>query len=202
MPMMVTSVSFAFMDFIPLILIDYYTSTSQVGLYSVAYRITQFISITLLMVNTITAPIFADLYHSNRMIELQKIVRQSSKLIFFSALLIAIIILATNEGILFLFGKVFSGANLVLIILVLAQLINAFCGSSGLLLNMVGQQALFRNISLLSSFFLCVLCLIFIPLLGILGASISVLINMVIWNFLSSMYVYKKIKIKSYFTIY
>ena len=197
-PMMLSSLSFALMDLIPLITISIYCTNQEVGVYSVALKIAQFISITLLVVNTINAPKISQLYHNNKLDELNKLVRHSSKLILFSALAISFLILISYYPILLFFGKGFIQGQIPLFILVFSQLINSFFGSSGNLLNMAGYQSILRNIALVSGGLLLILCVLFIPFYGITGAAIAILINILFLNSLSAFFVNKKLKIKSY----
>lgn len=198
-PMMITGVSFALMTALPIFFLDFFVSTKDVGIFSIAFRISTLISIVLVVVNSIAAPKFAEIYWSKRRHELQKFISQTSKIMFWAALVFSLIVIFSSKEILLFFGEEYLEGKLSVLILVIGQLFNASMGSVGLLLNMSGNEKVFRNIILCTTTITIFLCVFLIPTYGFIGAALAVTINEFIWNSISSYYVKKKMNIISFY---
>jgi len=172
-------------------------NSDSVGLYTVANRGAGLISFVLIAINTALAPNFASLYAGGDLKRLQKIVSNSCRIAFVSALIIALILMIFGQWFLFLFGAEFVRGQAALNILSLGQLINASTGAVALLLLMTGHErdtALGVTISALLNIFLNV---ILIPRWGAEGAATATAISMVVWNAILAVFAYKRLKINS-----
>ncbi|MCC5922421.1 MAG: oligosaccharide flippase family protein [Crocinitomicaceae bacterium] len=149
-PMMVTGISSGLMSSMPIFFLDYYTSQAEVGIYSVAFRLASLVSLILVVVNTIAAPKFAELYWAGKMNELQKVITQSAKMMFWVALSSTVILVGGGKAILAFFGNEFQTGYWVLLFLSIGQLINALTGSVSILFNMSGNQNILRKINIIS----------------------------------------------------
>ena len=198
-PMLIIAIFSFLQNNISIYFLEIYTSTDQVGIFSVSLRLASLISLFLIAVNTISAPKFSELFWSNQHKELQKVIFYSSKLIFIFSILAAAGIIIFSLSILKFFGSEFEQGRIVLIILIMGQIINSFTGSVGILLNMTGNQKLYRNIVLIIFPFNILLSFVFIPIYGILGAAIVNIVTVFLLNFFSAIIVYNKL---SLLTIY
>lgn len=199
-PMMVTALTSYMMGNISLVLLEIYTTTEEVGIFSVAFKIATLISLTLMVVNTISAPKFSELYWGQKHKELQQILDQSSKLIFFSATAFSVLILVFDKQILALFGTQFVEGSMALTLLVIGQMVNAMTGSVGVFFNMTGKQNIFQLLSLLSLFTTIIFGLVLIPKYEIFGAAISFLIGVVTKNIIAAEYIRIKYGFVTYYT--
>jgi O-antigen/teichoic acid export membrane protein len=98
---------------------------------------------------------------------------------------LAILLIIERKWFLHLFGSEFVQAEIVLIILALAQLINSLVGPVGYLLTMTGYQkqaAWALGAGVLLNLLLNIL---FIPLYGINGAAMATAISLVSWRLYS-----------------
>lgn len=198
-PMMISNLSGALMNTSIIFLLQFFMNTSDVGIYAVCWSIVQFISIVLIVVNTIAAPKFAELFWGGKHEELQKVITQSAKMMFWGSIFVASIISLGAHWILQIFGNEFIEGKWVLYILILQQLVNSSAGSVGLILNMSNQQKFRRNSGLLSLAIQVSSAAILIPFFGILGAAFAALIGGSLWNIVCAVYVRKKLNIKSYY---
>jgi len=198
-PMMITAITGILMSSTSIFLLEYFSTTEDVGVYSVAVRLSLLISLVLIVVNTISAPKFSELYWGKKMDELQKVIHQSVKLIFWGALFVAIVVGVGSYPILGIFGEEFTKGQLPLIILIIGQMVNAAAGSVALFLNMSGHQNVLRNMSLISLVIQLILALVLIPSMGMLGAAISSTAGGILWNILCILYVKSKLNIKTYY---
>jgi len=175
-------------------------SVTDVGIYGVAFKLSMFASVTLMAINSIAAPKFAEMYAEKNMKGLKKIVQKSTKMIFWSTLPLLIIFFLFPTFFLGIFGEEFKiGAN-AFIILSIGMLISAFSGSVGNLLQMTGKQLVFMKILIAGAIINVGLNYLLIPesnplsefgISGINGAAIASMCSIVFWN-LSMVLVVKK----------
>jgi len=197
-PMMLSILAGFIMGDLGIYMVEYYMPTSSVGVFAIAMKLSFLISIILITVNNISAPKFSELYWSGERAKLQKIITQSSKMIFISSLIVSTIIVIYAREILSLFGSEFEDGVYLLYLLVASQLINSFTGSVGILLNMTGHQKIYKYITLLSLSISIILYYYLIPIYGIIGAGISAMVGSIIINLWAMLYT----KIKLGYTTY
>lgn len=191
MPMFMTSAMLLITGWTDTFMIGMFRTASEVGIYGVALKLALFTSFTLGAVNSIAAPKFSELYWKREKAKLKNITKFSSKIIFWTALPVFILYILFAKPILGIFGKEFIEGSVVLIFLSAGQLVNASCGSVGLLLNMTGNQNIFRNVMLVGGILNILLNLWLIPLYGIIGAALATAVSTIIWNLITSLCVYK-----------
>ena len=199
LPMMIITTSSFVLAFSGIFFLELFSTTNIVGVYSICIMLSQFVSLALTVVNTISAPKFSELYWNNKKVELKKVLSHSSKLIFWTSLFVSIILLIFSEQILSFFGNEFISGKKALIILILGQIVNAITGSVGIFLNMTGNQKVLRNIILFTAIVVVLGYFVIIPKHGMLGAAITSVFGTIILNVTSAVYVYKKLR---YVTFY
>lgn len=163
----------------------------SVAVYGVAFRFSMIVSITLMAVNSIAAPKFAEKFAMNDTNSMAKIAIQSSKLIFWTTLPFAAILLIFPKFFMALYGTEFLVGFEVLRLLIIGRLINAFSGSVGNLMQMSGQQNSYMSILIIGAIINIGLNLLLIPKYGIDGAAYASIVSMSFWN-LSMVYMVKK----------
>ena len=168
----------------------YYANPVEVGVYNVAFQIASLSTFIFASVTTITAPKYAELYYNDK-IEFKHIVRFSSKLIFWTTGTVSLVVIILSKWLLGLFGEEFIVGTTILIILSLANFVNAFTGAGGVLLDMIGKQKIRRNILLSSTLTIIILSFILIPLYGSLGLALAIFANIGISNAIGVYYIHK-----------
>lgn len=196
-PMMVASSLMLIMGWTDTIMIGIFMDENSVGVYSVALKVATVTSITLMAINSMSAPKFAEFYAKNDMISLQNVVSHASKLIFWTSLPILLICVMFPEFILGIFGHDFKMAAWALIVLCIGQFVNAASGSVGYILQMTGKEKVFQKIIVSALLFNVLLNYLLIPRYGINGAAIASMISMILWNIGSLTYILKKLKINT-----
>lgn len=165
--------------------------------YIIAGRIASVLSFFILAVSNVIMPKVAASFYKN---DFENIRLQYIRSIIFSSSLgvpVCIFMFAFSEQILELFGEGFSQFQSVLQILLVAQLINCFTGSSDIVLTYIGgvkEHKINVYLGLLSSILLSV---ILIPTYGAIGAAVSSLISSVFVNLLDSYKIIKKVFLKN-----
>jgi O-antigen/teichoic acid export membrane protein len=198
-PMMLSTSLMLISGLINTVMLGIYGTESDVGIYSVIFKIGTFTSMILVSVNSIAAPKFAELHALNDKEGLAKVAIQTSKINFWTSLPILIGTIIFRKYILEIFGKEFVvGAN-VLLFTIAGQFVNMFSGSVGSFLNMTGHQNVQRTIVSISTIINIIACMIFIPRYGLMGSAICGMIFMCSWNILSLLYIKIKLNIQTYY---
>lgn len=200
-PMMLSSSVLLLMAWSDTIMIGIFKAEVDVGIYNVALKLAMTTGIVLGAVNSIVAPKISETFNNDRMDEFRKLIKQSTRIIFFSTLPILIILFLFPEFLLSFFGTEFTIAKTTLLILLVGQVANAMSGSVGYILQMTGKEKVFQNILLLSLVCNVILNLLLIPSYGIEGAAIASAFSLLIWNLSSVYYIYKEYNVLTFITI-
>jgi O-antigen/teichoic acid export membrane protein len=119
--------------------------------YAVAKRIANLIGFAKLSAGSVFAPKFSLLYHRYEQDKLTSLARSAALIIFTTSLLLSLPVIGFTEQIVETFGSSLEPAVNVTIILVVGQLISAFFGMPGMVLNMLSHQKSFAKISGITS---------------------------------------------------
>ncbi len=155
---------------------------TQAGIYAVAVRVVLPISFGLKAVNTIMAPLIAQLHAEGDRNGLQRVTTLAAQRIFVFTVAAAAIAIVFAEPILAFFGGEFVAGATALRLLAASHLVNALAGSVGLLLAMTGHQLDAAVLVGGGVGVNLVLNLALIPLWGIEGAAVATTVAMVGWN--------------------
>lgn len=199
-PMMVTAIASFAMGNIAIILLEIYSTTHAVGIFSVIFKISMFLNITLIVINTISAPKFSELFWARKYKELQTVLDHSSRSIFLSSLVLAAFILLFKSPLLSMFGNEFNQGGTALFFLMIGQMVNAVSGSVGIFMNMAGQQKVLRNSFVLALLVNTTLQIILIPNYGIDGAAFSTMAGTIVVNLIPVIFVRRKMGFKTYYS--
>ena len=163
----------------------------SVGVYGVAFRFSMGVSITLMAINSIASPKFAEKFSNNDISGMGKVAMQSAKLIFWTTIPLASIILIFPKFFMGIYGSEFLIGVVVLRWLILGRVVNALSGSVGNLMQMTGQQNNYMKILMAGSIINVTLNYILIPIYGIKGAAFASVCSLSFWN-LTMVYMVKK----------
>ena len=167
------------------------TSSHDVGIYDVAFKLSMFVNIALTAVNSISSPKFAEMYAKKDFKRLEKIVHQSTKLIFWSSIPLLVVFFLFSSYLLGVFGDEFKAGLYAFLLLCSARLISAFTGPAGNLLQMTGRQVIFMKVLFAGAIINVGLNYLFIPRYGIDGAAMASICSICFWN-LTMVYFVKK----------
>jgi O-antigen/teichoic acid export membrane protein len=193
MPMLMTASMFFFIGQTGVIMLGMFRSESEVGYYSVAIKMATLTSFVLGAINSMAAPKFSELFHTGNVDELFRVARKSTKLIFWTTVPILMFLIIFGLPVLrVVFGKDFTVAYPALVLLVIGQFVNSISGSTGIFMNMTGQQKVFRNIIIISSVINVTVSIGLIPRFGLAGAAIAAMVSLCFWNICSLVYIKSK----------
>lgn len=174
------------------IVLGLFATESEVAIFSLGLRMAMVIGFILTVYDSILGPRFARLHHEGNDQGLKDLAQKSALQMFCFSLIPSVVFLVWPQWVLAFFGTDYSTASSVLRILVIAQLINVMTGSVVLFLLMTDSQKVARDILVLSVVMAGISSLVLIPQFGAEGAAFSLLICLVIQNFLAVYAVNKK----------
>jgi O-antigen/teichoic acid export membrane protein len=197
LPMMITGSIFFIMNWVDNLVIGIFRTEAEVGMYDSAFKIASVAAITLMAINAIQAPSFAEHHSKQETGKLRASVRRSGMLLFYTSLPLSIVLFIFPEWILSFFGPGFSSAADCVRILVIGNFINAWTGSVGILLQMTGYHQQYNRIILYASILSVLMNLVLVPMLGILGAAISSSATKALQNLAATLLVHRKLHINT-----
>jgi len=161
-------------DWVDRLMVGYFRPNAEVGIYQASVMSSTLFIIFLVAMKSILSPMIANLYHKERMKQLEELYRVSTKWTLYLSLPFFIVICLVPEDLLAgIWGDEYKSGAIVLIILSVAALINVGTGAGDVLLIMTGRQVPMFVISSVSLIASISLNLILIPRLGLPGAAIG-----------------------------
>lgn len=184
LPLYLAGISFLLMTRVDVFAIQYFTESSNVGVYQSAITLAAIVTLPLSSLNTIFAPVISELYEEQNIDELEYIFKISTRWTTGATALISLVVILFREELLNLWGPEFVVASTAVVVLTVGQLMNAITGSVGYMLQMSNNH----DYELLNNVFTVLLNLvlnvIFVPEFGILGAGIATAASITINNLL------------------
>jgi len=184
--------------------IERYTDTLMVGaisgpeavaIYSVAARITGIVALGMQISSPALQPYISRMHTRGEMHTMSDNVARITLGVFGVTLLVSLPLLTAGNLILSLFGDGFPEALPALVILTVAQIINTFCGPTGVWLSMTGHQKLASNGLWVGAGINVILNAIMVPAWGATGAAIATAISIVVWNLMLIYYVKRELNV-------
>ena len=164
------------------IVLVYFLSTFELGIYSVTLTIAAFIPLVLTSVNSIFSPIISQLHSQNKLKDLEHYFQLSGRYIFLLSFPLMVFIFLFSKPIMSLFGNDFIQGSVLLSLIVIGQLINVSMGSVGLMLQMTGLEKPMRDISIFTSLVSFLLYFVLISKWGLVGLGVVYIFNILLQN--------------------
>jgi len=169
---------------IPVFVMGFYLSNSEIGIFNVALKISLLVSFALGAFQLIFAPVMAEQFALKNSTIINQLNKTITKWIFSSALMVFSILFLYSNTFLEIFGTEFKAGKIILIILMTGELINAGVGLAGNLLIMSGRPQLAFVNSLVSFFLVSLLSFMLIPVYGAKGAAFAIAAAVLLVNLL------------------
>lgn len=184
------------------IVLVYFLSTFELGIYSVTLTIAAFIPLVLTSVNSIFSPIISQLHSQNKLNELAHYFKLSGRYIFLLSFPLMVFIFLFSKPIMSLFGNDFIQGSVLLSLIVIGQFINVSMGSVGLMLQMTGLEKPMRNISIVTSIVSFLLYFVLISKWGLVGLGVVYIFNILLQNIACTYILNKHLSIYLFHTEY
>ncbi len=177
------------------VLLGSFAHAQDVGIYQVCTRLALVLSLALVAVILPFAPRAAELHALGQKAELQRVTTRAVRASVAFSIPVALLLIGLRHPLLSVFGKGFDAGSSALVLLVLAQLFNAFVGPVGILLMMTHQERR-ALVGITVAFILEItVSASLIPQLGIEGAAIGNLVGVVSWNAVFAVLAYTRLRI-------
>ncbi len=180
---------------VDIFLLGLFRGNDEVGIYNIVLKISEVLSLVLVIINYVLAPFITKLFENGELIKLQQLITRSAQAILLFSLPLLIIIILFSKNILVFFGVDFLNGQEALFILCVGQLFNILCGSVGLLLLMTGNQKYSITSLIVGVCVNIVLNIVLTPMYGMVGTAIATAASLSIWNCITYFFVRKKLKI-------
>ena len=198
-PITISTVSLYLLSSIDIFFLKYFYGDKYVAYYSVAVKIITIISVA---INAISLSVATDIAYNfiNLNFEaLRKTLNKTAKIIFYFSLVLTVFILLFSDSILNVFGKEYLISKQTLVVLLIGNLVMAISGNTYIYLLMTNKGKILGKLIFISVLINIALNFILIPRFSLFGAAISSVISILFWNFMGSLYIYKKDKINILF---
>jgi O-antigen/teichoic acid export membrane protein len=198
MPLFVIGIGYQLLNQMDTIMLGHFVSPKEVGIYSVAFKVSAFVLIGLEILLPIVAPLFAQFRATSDNQSMETLFTAVTKWLCYSSMVIFAAIAVFRVELLHVFGKGFTVGSSALLILAVGQFVNAATGPTGVLLTMTGKQRweLANILSMVAFNF--VLNLLLIPKLGMTGAAVAAALSIAIINGLKIVQVYMLFGFRAY----
>lgn len=195
LPLLIITISGMIMTNADVIILAAFVDAKDLGLYTVAARIAMLTSFFLQVTNAAISPKIAILYESGKIKEMEKMVQQVTRVLWFIGLLSLFVYTFAGKYILGIWGSEFMDSYWILLILSLGQLFNIGTGAVGLILIMTGHEKTHRNISISYSIISLIAILTMTYIFGVKGTAIAVAFSVCCENLTKMYFVRKRIGI-------
>lgn len=199
--MMMSSSVLIILGWVGTFIMGIYRESDEVGIYNVAVKVATLLNFCLQAVNSILAPKIANKFAAGEKETYQKLITLATNINFISSIFIAVLIFIFNQPILGFFGEEFKSAKYLLFLLCVGQIINSYCGSVAVVLQMTGNQIIYQYFMLTALVVNLILMFGLTPIYGAFGAAIASISSMILWNIGGTLYLKKRLKITTYFKL-
>jgi O-antigen/teichoic acid export membrane protein len=176
---------YASTQYVDVVLVGSLVSTNDAGAYFAAARTAGLGGLMLVASNMVSAPLISAAYHSGDKERLAKIMRIVSACISLPTLCVVILAATLGRDLLGLFDAQYVSAYYALMILVVAQSFNSFCGPMSYVLQLTGHGNI--NLAIIAGSYALglVVQIVLIPGMGVTGAAIGSALAIILWNTVS-----------------
>ncbi len=155
------------------LIVGYFRSEAEAGIYQAISLITMFTVITLSGIKLVTAPTVANLFHSDKQENLESLGKLITRwILYISFPVLLVIILVPGPILRATFGEGYLAGTVPLIWMTFGQIFYATFGVSDQFLVMTGNQRSWLAIAAIGFAFTFTLDTLLVPSLGLLGAAI------------------------------
>ena len=184
-PMFLAASVMFLMSYVDSFMISYYLDEYQVGIYNACISLSLMLTFIPMAIGGYISPKISKAYSENNSKEIKDIFKHSIKIIFIVTLPIFLIMFIFADFFLNLFGEAFTVATTTLLITNIAFLSEALTGPVGFILNMTDNQHTFMRILIVSLIINILFNALLIPIYGINGAGVAILLSMFFWTITS-----------------
>jgi len=166
---------------IDLVMINHYLGLSSTGIYSITFFFGTLIIIPARALSKITAVVIADFWKNNDTKGILDIYKKSTSLLVIAASFIFVGIWANIDNVFKIIGPNYESGKYVILFIGLANVIDAFSGSSSLIIANSNKYRWLSIFLIIYTVAIIITNIIFIPVMGIAGAAFASFISRLIY---------------------
>jgi len=171
-------------------------SPEEIAILHVSFRVALLISFGLFAIDSYVGPKIAQLAAAGNTRELQRVVVSATRLRTWPAVAAVIFLFFAGKPVLGIFGPEFVAGFPALIILASSQLVLAAFGPITRLLSVTGHQDRLLPVFGTALIMLVILAFFLVPIFGVVGAALAVLIDTLMWSAWMRLIVVKKLGVR------
>lgn len=168
---------------VDVLILGLYQPADIVGVYGVAGRLSTIVTFVLISTYPVFAPLITKYLSAGEGGKLQKEIVRVMRPIAIISITLGLLMMLNSKTILGYYGEAFTSGNRVLCVLVIGQMINAFCGPVALLLAYGSHQKEVARVLAIASIMNVGLNFALVPTFGMMGAATATALATIFWNF-------------------
>ena len=182
-PILIINVSMFVLSQVDLWVLGALRPGAEVALYGAATRVIKLITMPLIVVIEVVAPVIAELNVQSEKEKLERTLRGAASLAFVPSILATSILLLFGGPIMFiLFGEFYGQGGVILSFLAIGQVVNVWAGSCGYTLIMTGHHRTMMYITLASGLIATIGCIMVAEEYGAAGVAAMAALAMIFQN--------------------
>ncbi len=198
-PLSLTGITFLFVSQTDVLLIGYYMTSNDVGIYVPALTIARFLTFVGSAFGYIFLPVVSGLFAKHKTTDIASLFKSTSKWMFVLVLpMFLFMILFPREILTLLYTADFAAGYIVLGILAFGIFSNVFTGMTGSILIGIGKTRLNLASEIIAAITNISLNFLLIPLYGIIGAAVATSLSYCMRNLASLLFVYHTNRMQPY----
>ncbi|MEP6837335.1 MAG: polysaccharide biosynthesis C-terminal domain-containing protein, partial [Bradyrhizobium sp.] len=195
LPLVVIAATEAVMNRSGVLVLGWIGSTTDAGIYALAFSISFMVALPRAAVNTLLAPTISDLFIRKQHHTLQILIARTAMWTLCGAAGSAIALAIIADPLLAWFGRGYEAGVPALRILLVGQVLAASCGSQLSIMIMTGCERGAALLLILSAFINILLSAGLVDLIGLTGAAMSTTLTFVIWNIAMAAFIWHRLKL-------
>jgi O-antigen/teichoic acid export membrane protein len=174
---------------IGMLMLPFFTVEKDIGIFNISARFSDVIIYPFFLLHAALPQLFAK-HHTADLHYKQKLYSESTWIILIISLPLLLLNMVAGPWLLGYFGKEFTAGYPALILMSISNVLFGVFGPANTILMMQGKEKLSALALLVNATLLTVLSRLLIPVQGITGAALAMLISNVVYNILLSVYAY------------
>jgi O-antigen/teichoic acid export membrane protein len=178
---------------LPIIIISKQLEANEIAYLVYSIRISSLVSFPLAAINANIAHKISVSYKENNIDKIKELYFNGIKTMLLISTIPIVIIMLFSEDIMQIFGEGFSKNAVLLKILIIGELVNIACGSTGVTLSMTNKE----KYNLISSLFVGIIFVASLSFIssayGIYGVTVLYSIRLALWNLMGLFFVYRHV---------
>jgi O-antigen/teichoic acid export membrane protein len=197
LPLLVTAVLALIFGNIDKLMLGFFRTPSEVGVYDVAYSLGKLLTTGLMAFNFVFLPIISEYHSDGRLTELRQLYLVVTKWVAVVTLpVFLLMLLFPNQLVGLTFGPKYSSGSLALRVLALGFFLHASAGLNRETLISIGHTRFLLYTSLFAAALNVTLNLLLIPTIGPLGAAIATTVTFLALNAIVSGYLFRSERVR------